>query len=370
MPSHSTTVASPPSGPIQVGDVIPSIVPPAVPTISVGSPPTTTPIPSISVGSPPAVPTISVGSPPTIHTPSPSISVASPPIVPTISVGSPPTTNTPIPSISVGSPPTPSTPTITVAPLPAGPSIIVDASPRLPPPSPPGVAFSGVPTIEVESGDTRDANTRGPSRIEPTAAILCAGCTHPIIGRIVSAMGRRWHPPCFQCGECGGALEHVSAYEHDGKPYCHLDYHDRFAHKCHHCRTPIVDARFITLDNELGVRYYHELHFFCSECGDPFLDPSKSSAAGTEHNAEGADETSDFVIHKGHPYCERCHVRLHKPRCKACRAPIPDVAVSAMGAKWHTGCFVCATCTHPFANNLFFPRDGKAYCTECFERMN
>jgi hypothetical protein len=28
------------------------------------------------------------------------------------------------------------------------------------------------------------------------------------------------------------------------------------------------------------------------------------------------------------------------------------------------------TCTHPFANNLFFPREGKAYCTECFERMN
>ncbi len=171
--------------------------------------------------------------------------------------------------------------------------------------------------------------------------------------------------------------------------------HQRYAHRCHHCRTPIVDARFITLDNELGLRYYHELHFFCSECGDPFLDPSKSSAAGTEHNAAEESETSDFVIHKGHPYCERCHVRLHKPRCKACRLPIPDVAVSAMGAKWHTGCFVCSvssdretehreetkrddgacshrsqTCTHPFANNLFFPREGKAYCTECFEGMN
>lgn len=95
----------------------------------------------------------------------------------------------------------------------------------------------------------------------------------------------------------------------------------------------------MTLEDEnLGQRYYHELHFFCSECGDPFLDPSKSSAPGGL--AQG-DETNPFVIHKGHPYCERCHLRLHKPKCKKCTQPIPDVAVSAMGAKWHANCFVC-----------------------------
>lgn len=211
----------------------------------------------------------------------------------------------------------------------------------------------------------------GPTRIEPDSAILCAGCDNPIIGRIVSAMQQRWHPQCFTCGVCNELLEHVSSYEHEGKPYCHLDYHDRFAHKCHHCSTPIVDSRFITLNDEiLGERYYHELHFFCSECGDPFLDPSKSSAAGTEFaRGEEEGETNAFVIHKGHPYCERCHLRLHKPKCRACKLPIPDVAVSAMGTKWHKECFVCERCSCPFANNLFFPRDGKAFCTECFEHM-
>lgn len=223
----------------------------------------------------------------------------------------------------------------------------------------------------------------GPTRVQSNAAILCAGCDEPIIGRIVSAMGKRFHPQCFQCGVCGEHLEHVSAYEHDGQPYCHLDYHDRFANKCHHCRTPIVDPRFITLnDDVLGQRFYHELHFFCSECGDPFLDPSKSSSAGTElgrththadEDGDGdegeGDETNAFVIHKGHPYCERCHLKLHKPKCKACKQPIPDVAVGALGGKWHKECFVCERCHAPFPNNLFFPIDNKAFCVECFEGM-
>ncbi|OWZ26148.1 LIM domain-containing protein [Cryptococcus neoformans Tu259-1] len=281
----------------------------------------------------------------------------------------------------------------------------------------PGIQFTGAPVIAVSSFDTADdmlqggeisfsvpminiesdpcASTKplpliasGPSRapnpprhqahIHPNSAILCTGCQTPIIGRIVNAMNQRWHPHCFMCAECGELLEHVSSYEFEGKAYCHLDYHDKFAHHCHHCKTPIVEPRFITLDDEiLGQRYYHELHFFCSECGDPFLDPSKSSAPGTEKGKQGGGsdgqeedgETNEFVIHKGHPYCERCHLRLHKPKCKACTLPIPDVAISAMGAKWHKECFVCSRCHNDFANNIFFPRNGAAICTVCYEQV-
>lgn len=150
-----------------------------------------------------------------------------------------------------------------------------------------------------------------------------------------------------------------------------------------------MEPRFITLDDPiLGQRFYHELHFFCSECGDPFLDPSRSSAPGTERtrstDAE-EEETNAFVIQKGHPYCERCHLRLHKPKCKGCRKPIPDMAVEAMGGKWHQECFVCEVgpsrqdlkreptdgqeCGNGFANSLFFPRGDKAFCTECYSTM-
>jgi paxillin len=113
-----------------------------------------------------------------------------------------------------------------------------------------GIAFSGLPVIAVSSGDASDdlpvhlskfsddmasQNSRAESslpptsrmtRIDPSAAIICAGCSNPIIGRIVRAMDQRWHPQCFTCGECGEFLEHVSSYEFNRKPYCHLDYHD------------------------------------------------------------------------------------------------------------------------------------------------
>ncbi|OCF34527.1 hypothetical protein I316_03568 [Kwoniella heveanensis BCC8398] len=298
------------------------------------------------------------------------------------------------------------------------------------PPAPPSpeIQFSGLPTISVSTSDTADEPEQGgeigfavptinvgvrtavssyagssspptsigvtppsvsvpssnrasqskPTRVQHDgSAILCAGCGNPIIGRIVNAMNQRWHPQCFMCAECGELLEHVSSYEWEGKAYCHLDYHD----------TPIVDPRFVTLnDPVLGQRYYHELHFFCSECGDPFLDPSKSSAPGTEttrsrpsgvHSSadeeeeeeEEEGETNAFVIHRGHPYCERCHLRLHKPKCKGCNQPIPDIAINAMGAKWHKECFVCTQCHNEFANNLFFPKDGQAFCTSCYEQI-
>jgi len=247
-----------------------------------------------------------------------------------------------------------------------GPSVRIVPPDRA---SSPAIAFTELPVIAVSSEHAGreirnpmpsialpgEPSTLAPSRIQPVGAIVCSGCGQPIIGRIVNAMRQRWHPQCFKCDACRDLLEHVSSYEYEGRAYCHLDYHDvsgsmsdcadvqRFAYRCHHCQTPIVDPRFVTLEDEvLGQRYYHELHFFCSECGDPFLDPSKSSAPGTEGTRGDDDETNAFVIHKGHPYCERCHLRLHKPKCKTCSKPIPDVAVNAMGARWHKECFICA----------------------------
>ena len=73
----------------------------------------------------------------------------------------------------------------------------------------------------------------GGGRVFPPASssrrgggLACGGCGGPIVGRIVSAMGVRWHPGCFRCCDCDDLLEYVSSYERDGKPYCHFDYHE------------------------------------------------------------------------------------------------------------------------------------------------
>ncbi|PWN53163.1 hypothetical protein IE53DRAFT_208782 [Violaceomyces palustris] len=207
----------------------------------------------------------------------------------------------------------------------------------------------------------------------------CASCAKYIAGRVVHAMSSTYHPSCFSCAHCSEPLEHVAFYEHQGLPYCHFDYHELFSKRCFHCRTPIVDERFITVqDQELGegsLRCYHELHFFCANCGDPFLDPKAAgSAAGADPGLVSADEDGKiqaggmaFVVHKGYPYCEKCHINLHKPRCKACKKPIVTDLVSALNAKWHPECFVCKSCRRPFEDTSFYVKDGEAFDEECYK---
>ncbi|KAG6890254.1 hypothetical protein C0992_002663 [Termitomyces sp. T32_za158] len=137
----------------------------------------------------------------------------------------------------------------------------------------PGISVSGPgggpePMYSSSSGS-------GSQVVTHRGGLRCGGCGEGIVGRIVNAMKQRWHPGCFRCTVCGELLEHVSSYEWEGKAYCHLDYHENFAPKCYSCKTPIYEERFISLDDPaLGKRAYHEQHFFCAECGDPFLAPS------------------------------------------------------------------------------------------------
>ncbi|KDR80101.1 hypothetical protein GALMADRAFT_222998 [Galerina marginata CBS 339.88] len=207
-----------------------------------------------------------------------------------------------------------------------------------------------------------------------TGGLICGGCNGPIIGRIVSAMGSRWHPACFKCTVCSELLEHVSSYEHEGRPYCHLDYHENFAPRCYTCETAIIEEQFISLDDPgLGKRAYHTQHFFCAECGDPFLSPSGSLPTDSkgELALSGDGEFEGFTVYKGHPYCEACHVRLRLPKCKRCKRSIRDndEAVEALGGKWCWGCFVCASCEKPFEDPSFFQRGDQPFCEHCFSIM-
>lgn len=225
----------------------------------------------------------------------------------------------------------------------------------------------------------------------------CSACALPIEGKIVSAAGERFHPECFTCYHCGELLECVAFYPepsasreerlqlssssvteselnslqketrdegHDGlRFFCHLDYHERFSPRCRTCKTPIEGKVILACGAE-----WHEGHFFCAECGDPF------------------DKTTPFVEKNGYAWCVPCHTRRFSGKCAGCRKPIVDIVVQALDQEWHADCFCCGVgslqhlltcnmltcqqCGSPFHDGRFFSiaAEKAPICFQCEER--
>ncbi|KAF9050820.1 hypothetical protein BDZ89DRAFT_592848 [Hymenopellis radicata] len=268
-------------------------------------------------------------------------------------------------------------PTINVPDTSSIPSISFPEDNRVPTINLPGESVS-VSEISVAdslpyvNGPSSPSTAKFDSRPTPSTSssrgngLTCAKCRVVIVGRMVSSGGSngslRWHPECFNCTVCGELLEHVSSYERDGKMYCHLDYHEKFAPSCAHCCTPIIDEEFISLDEPSlgGSRAYHAQHFFCAECGDPFLGPGQDLSS------------AEYIIHRGYAYCEACHVRLRMPLCRrvGCGKRIREWegAVEALGGKWCNGCFRCKHCDQSLGES-FFQRGKEAFCYDCYDIM-
>lgn len=212
----------------------------------------------------------------------------------------------------------------------------------------------------------------------PTA--MCHECGGPIEGRFVALAGassrEKFHPSCFRCHACGTSLEALEISpepsearearlrrgQETGDPadlderlrfFCHLDWHELFAPRCHHCTTPIVGEHVVALGH-----HWHVGHFFCAECGDPF-------GPGATH-----------IEKDGYAWCVACQTRRTErraPRCRACGTAVLGAYVRALGAEWHDECFRCGVCQGGFADGQVFPREGKAglmqvVCRECRER--
>ncbi|CAG8546024.1 10473_t:CDS:2, partial [Acaulospora morrowiae] len=173
-----------------------------------------------------------------------------------------------------------------------------------------------LPDTDIQKSND-NTSQKSTNTSKPSSSINCAACEKQINGNVLSALGKKWHPEHFTCAHCNIALEHVSFYEKDGRPYCHLDYHELFSPRCGSCNTPI-EGKCI---NALG-KYWHPGHFFCRECGKPF-------------------ESGGFMVHDGFPYCEDDWTRLFASKCKGCQQPIKGEHTSALDGLWHNHCFCC-----------------------------
>lgn len=89
----------------------------------------------------------------------------------------------------------------------------------------------------------------------------CAYCNNPIKdGKIVSALGKQFHPAHFFCSQCGKVFDaKVSYIEYDKKAYCQEDYLQLFAGRCSGCHKPLDGEYISAMDKD-----WHTNCFICS----------------------------------------------------------------------------------------------------------
>lgn len=173
----------------------------------------------------------------------------------------------------------------------------------------------------------------------------CAHCQLPVMDRCIAALGQKWHVEHFVCAQCLKPFPGGNFFERDNKPYCEADFYALFAPKCGGCNEPIRGDCI----NALGQQWHPE-HFSCNKCG-------KSFAGGT------------FFEYGGKPYCETHYHEQSGSLCAGCGKPITGRCVNALEKKWHPEHFVCAFCMKSLAGGSFTEYNSKAYCRECHDKL-
>ncbi|KAK0140839.1 Paxillin [Merluccius polli] len=294
--------------------------------------------------------------PPPQPKPPPPVKQAPPPLPPPPPTPPPPREPTPPPPPPPSPPPPPREPT--PPPAPPTPSPSPPPKPATPPP-PPKVFVSVSCQTEYDPIQSQGKSSpTGPPKpankldnmlgslqsdlnklgVQTVAKGVCGACKKPIVGQVVTAMGRTWHPEHFVCTHCQDEIGSRNFFERDGQPYCEKDYHNLFSPRCHYCNGPILDKVVTALD-----KTWHPEHFFCAQCG-AFFGP------------EGFHEKD------GKAFCRKDYFDMFAPKCGGCARAILENYISALNSLWHPECFVCRECFTPFINGSFFEHDGQPYC--------
>ncbi|KAG5896459.1 hypothetical protein JTB14_002600 [Gonioctena quinquepunctata] len=169
----------------------------------------------------------------------------------------------------------------------------------------------------------------------------CNACDKPIVGQVITALGKTWHPEHFTCAHCSQELGTRNFFEREAKPYCEPDYHNLFSPRCAYCNGPILDKCVTALE-----KTWHMDHFFCAQCGKQF-------------GEEG------FHEREGKPYCRDDYFDMFAPKCGACNRAIMENYISALNSQWHPDCFVCRDCKLPVQGKSFYAVEGKPVCPGC-----
>lgn len=106
--------------------------------------------------------------------------------------------------------------------------------------------------------------------VNTTQKGCCNACDKPIVGQVITALGKTWHPEHFTCTHCNSELGTRNFFERDGHPYCESDYHNLFSPRCAYCNGPILDVSFVIVQSEknffFGLKIIFLLFFFLEMC--------------------------------------------------------------------------------------------------------
>ncbi|XP_070537718.1 LIM and senescent cell antigen-like-containing domain protein 1 isoform X1 [Ptychodera flava] len=180
-------------------------------------------------------------------------------------------------------------------------------------------------------------------------APCCGRCGEFVIGRVIRAMNMSWHPDCFMCQICATILSDTGFVKSRNRALCrpcHMRERAETSGKyvCYRCHTIIIEGHL-----KFQMETYHPYHFNCKNCGEEL--------------------TADAREVRGELYCLRCHDKMGIPICGACRRPIEERVVHALGKTWHVEHFVCAKCEKPFLGHKHYERKGLAYCETHYNQL-
>nr|XP_012215850.1 PREDICTED: uncharacterized protein LOC105668197 [Linepithema humile] len=121
---------------------------------------------------------------------------------------------------------------------------------------------------------------------EKFIAPSCNKCNNKIKGDCLNAIGKHFHPECFNCAYCGKLFGNSPFFLEEGLPYCEADWNELFTTKCFACGFPVEagDRWVEALNNN-----YHSQCFNCTMC---------------KKNLEG----QSFYAKGGRPFCKN-HAR-------------------------------------------------------------
>lgn len=180
-------------------------------------------------------------------------------------------------------------------------------------------------------------------------AHCCSKCHQYITGRFIRAMNNTWHPNCFNCHICQCSLTDQGFVRNNGRALCHdCNISEKLAttnrYVCQKCKD-FIDEEPLKIKGDP----YHAYHFNCHNCG--------------------IELRSDARTLDGDLYCIKCHDKMGIPICGACRKPIEERVVTALGRHYHIDHFACTKCEKPFLGKKHYEWKGLAYCEEHYHHL-